>query len=207
MGHHELGHVIGRHVRAKRAGTRPHHSLDPLVLPSLELLGPEETHDDARLVHHDTRIPSGRCHPLTNRVDRLLQPAGRHIPTSHGSSSGTRGVRPLGRKPCRQPVELAAHVVVHLMEPKALEPPRGSWAQVSGRVPAVDEYRPNRIERPPGLRLEASKWQTDGSRKMVLLELLSGQYLHHLRPLSHEALNVRTIDLLRHRHSRVSRCA
>jgi len=42
---------------------------------------------------------------------------------------------------------------------------------------------------------------------MVLLELLLGQYLHHLRALSNEALNVRAIDLSRHRHSRVSRRA
>jgi hypothetical protein len=68
-----------------------------------------------------------------------------------------RGVRSFGWKPCREPVELSVYVVGDLLEAKALEPPRGSWARVSGRVPAVDEYRSGRIELFLRLGFEASE--------------------------------------------------
>jgi len=41
---------------------------------------------------------------------------------------------------CRQPIRFAGPVLVHLAVPEALEPPRGSWTQVSGGVPAVDDH-------------------------------------------------------------------
>src|SRR5882724_8309421 len=200
MGHHELGYVVARYVRTKRAGTRPHDWLDPLLVSLAELLGPEEPQDDALVVHDHTRIPSCRGRPFTDCAHRLLKPARRDIPASHVSSSSARGVRPFCGKACRQPVELSVDVVVHLLEPEALEPPRGSWAQVSGRVPAVDEDRPERIELFLGLGFEASERETDGARKMISLKLFRGQHLHHLRPFPHESPNVIAIDLLRHRH-------
>jgi len=200
MGHHELGYLINRHVRAKRAGTGSHDSLDPLLVSLPELLGPEESQDDALVVHDHTGIPSCRRRPFTDRAYWLLQSARRDIPASHVSRSSPRGVRPFCWKPCRQPVELSVYVVVHLLEPEALEPPRGPRAQVSGRVPAVDEYGPERIELFLGLGFEASEREADGSWKMVSLELLPGQHLHHLRPLRHESPDVIAIDRLRHRH-------
>src|SRR3984893_12770134 len=200
MGHHELEYVVDRHVRAKRAGTGPHDSLDPLLVSLPELLGPEKSQDDALVVHDHTRIPPYRRRAFTDRVHRLLQSARLDIPASHVSSSCTRGVRPCGWNPCRQPVALSVYVVIHLVDPVTLEPPRGSWAQVSGRVPAVDEYRPGRIELFLRFGFEASERETDGSPKMVILELFPGQHLHHLRPFPHESPDVITIDLSRHRH-------
>jgi hypothetical protein len=205
MSHHELGYVVDRYVRAKRAGTWPHDSLDPLLVSLAELLGPEEPQDDALVVHDHTRIPSCRRRPFTDCAHRLLKSARRDIPASHVSSASARGVRPFCGKACRQPVELSVDVVVHLLEPEALEPPRGSWAQVSGRVPAVDEYRPERIELFLGFGLEASERETDGSRKMVSLELVPGQHLHHLHAFPHESPDVGAIDFLRHRHPRFAR--
>ena len=204
MGQHELADVVDRYVRAKRAGTGPHDSLDPLLVSLSELLGPEESQDDTLVVDDYTRIPSCRRRPFTSRANRLLQSARRDIPASHVSSASTRGVRPFCWEPCRQPVELSADVVVHLLEPEAFEPPRGSWAQVSGRVPAVDEYGPERIELFLGLALEVSERETDGSRKMVSLELVPGQHLHHSHAFPHESPDVSAIDFLRHRHPRVA---
>ena len=205
MGHHELVDVVDRHVRAKRAGTRPHDSLDPLLVSFSELLGPEESQDDALVVDDHARIPSCRRRPFTNRAHGLLQSARRDVPASHGSRASMRGVRPFRREPCRQPVELSADIVVHLPEPEAFEPPRGSWAQVSGHVPAVDEHGPERIELFLGLGLEVSKRETDGSRKMVSLELVSGQHFHHWHAFPHESPDVSAIDFLRHRYPRLAR--
>jgi len=196
----ELGNLIDRHVRAERTRTRPHDSLDRLLVPLPELRGPEKPQDHALVVHDHTRIPSRRRRAFTDRAYRLLQSAGGNIPASDVSRSSPRGVSPFGGEPGRQPIELSVYVVVYLLEPEALEPPRGSWAQVSGRIPAVDDDWLRRIESALGLGFEASERETDGPREMVLLELLPGQHLHHLRPFPHESLNVFAIDGLRHRY-------
>src|SRR5262249_37476379 len=207
VGRHELGYLIDRHIGAKSAGTRPHDPVHSLLVVLSELRGPEETQHDALVVHDPTGVPSGRPRPCTTRGQRLLESAGGDISASHVSRSRTRGVRPFGRKPCRQPVELSGYVVVHVLEPEALEPPRGSWAQISGRVPTVDEYGPARIELCLGFGFEASERETDRSRKMVSLELFPGQHLHHLRAFPHETADVVAIDLLRHRSSQVGEYA
>ena len=200
MSDQELGDVIERHVRAKRTGTGPHDSLDRLLVSLLELLGPEKPQNDALVVHHHTRIPSRRRRAFTDRAYRVPQSARRDILASDVSRSSTCGVSPFGGKPGRQPIELPVYLVIHLLEPEALEPPRGSRAQVSGCVPAVDEDWFRRIEPPLGLGFEASERETDGPRKMVLFVFLSGQHLHHLRPFPHEPLDVFAIDGLRHRY-------
>ena len=47
----------------------------------------------------------------------------------------------LGRQSACEPVMLTRRVVVDLAEAKRLEPARGSWAEVSYRVPAVHDHR------------------------------------------------------------------
>src|SRR5262249_17510259 len=207
VGRHELGYVIDRHMGAKRARTWPHDPVHPFLVVPSELRGSEETQHDALVVHDPTSIPSCRRRPCANRAHRLLRSARGDISASHVSRSRTRGVRPFGREPCGQPVELSGHVVVHVLEPEALEPPRGSWAQVSGRVPTVDDYGPARIELLPGFGFEASERETDRSRKMVSLELSPGQHLHHLRPFPHETADLIAIDCLWHRSSQAGEYA
>jgi hypothetical protein len=46
-----------------------------------------------------------------------------------------------------KPVGLAEHVVVDPGEPEGLEPARGSWAQVSQPIPAVDDHRAGAVQR------------------------------------------------------------
>ena len=94
MSHQKLGDVIERHVRAERTRTGPHDSLDRLLVPLPELLGPEKPQDDALVVHDHTRIPSRRRRAFTDRAYRLLQSARRDIPASDVSRSSTRGVSP-----------------------------------------------------------------------------------------------------------------
>lgn len=105
------------------------------------------------------------------------------------------GVPALGRQAGGQPVELTGHVVVDLGEPKALEPPRGSWAEVSGRVPAVHDDGPAWVERPSGLGLELAEGQVDRTREVVFLELFRGQDVDHLGALLHKILNLLPADL------------
>jgi hypothetical protein len=56
-----------------------------------------------------------------------------------------------------EPLVAGVEVVGDLGEPKALEPARGSGAEVSGRVPAVHNDWPARVERRPGLGLDPAQ--------------------------------------------------
>src|SRR5262245_53555588 len=78
---------------------------------------------------------------------------------------------------------------MHFGEAERFEPPRGSWAHVSGRVPAVDDDGLARIEQTEGLGLDRGEGDVDGPREMVLLELVPGQDLDDLRAGVHERLH------------------
>src|SRR5215218_3702396 len=154
---HVMGQLLDRHVGAERAGPGPHDPLDRLVLAPPELLRPQQAKDDPLVVHDHAGIPAGGPDSLPNLADRLVKQTRRGI--SPGDLTGPRpaGVPTLGRQASGQPVQLTGHVVVDLGEPKALEPPRGSWTEVSGRVPAVHDDGPARVERPPGLGLDLAE--------------------------------------------------
>jgi hypothetical protein len=192
---HEVGQLLDRDVGTEPAGSRPHDLLDRLVLAPLELLGPQQAKDDPLVVHDHARVPSGRPHPLVDLADRFVEPTGRHVPAGHITGSWPVGVPALGRQAGGQPVEFSVRVVVDLGEPKALEPPRGSWAEVSGRVPAVHDDGPAWVERPSGLGLELAEGQVDRAREVVFLELFRGQDVDHLGALLHEILNLLPADL------------
>jgi hypothetical protein len=194
---HEVGQLLDRDVGTERAGSRPHDLLDRLVLAPLELLGPQQAKDDPLVVHDHARVPSGRPHPLADLADRFVEPTGRHVPAGHITSSWPVGVPALGRQAGGQPVELTGHVVVDLGEPTALERTRGSWAEVSGRVPAVHDDGPAWVERPSGLGLELAEGQVDRTREVVFLEPFRGQDVDHLGALLHEILNLLPADLPR----------
>ena len=106
-----------------------------------------------------------------------------------------------------QPVQDPGHVVVDLGEPKALEPTRGSWAEVSGRVPAVHDDGPARVERTPGLGLDPAQGQVDRPGKVVVLVLLGGQHVHHLSAPGHQLLDLLAADLSHAEHLRPARSA
>ena len=134
---HEVGQLLDRHMGPERAGAGPHDLLDRLVLAALELPGPQQTKNDPLVVHDHAGIPSGGPDPLSDLADRLVEPAGRDVWPGDVAGPRQLGVAALGRQASGQPVELIGHVVGDLGEPKALEPARGSGAEVSGRVPAV----------------------------------------------------------------------
>jgi hypothetical protein len=196
---HEQGHLLDRNVRAERARARPHHVLDRPIAFSLELGPAEQAEHDALLVHDDTGVPSGGANALSNLVDRLVYPTRRHVASSDVGRARVLGVRPLGRQAGRQPVELAADAVVDLGEPESFEPPRGSWAQVSGGVPAVDDYGSTSIQALLRLRFDPSKRDVIGTREVVLLVLRSRQHLGDLCAPLHERLHLAPVGLVRHR--------
>jgi len=152
-----MGQLLDRDVGPEGAGPGAHHLLDRLVPTLLKLAGPQQAKNDPLLVHDHAGIPSGGPDPLPNLADRIAEPAGRDISPGHITGPRLAGVLALGRQASGQPVELTVRVVVDLGEPEALEPPRGSWAEVSGRVPAVHDDRSAWVERLPGLGLDLAQ--------------------------------------------------
>ena len=92
-------------------------------------------------------------------------------------AAGAVGLLTLGGKPAREPVLLARDVVVHLAEAKRLEPARGSWAEVSYRVPAVHDHGLVAVQPRDRVRVQLLQREADRSREVLLLVLLAREHL------------------------------
>ena len=85
----------------------------------------------------------------------------------HAASGGRLRVVTLDRQFVGQPVDLARDVVVDLGEPECVEPARGSCAEVSERVPAVDDHGPLAVEHARGRRIELLERKVHRARQVV----------------------------------------
>lgn len=158
----------------------------------------EQSEDDGLLVHDDAGVPSRRAHAPEHVAEPLIHSAGGDAAPSHVSRARELRVRALRGQASGQPIQLALRVVVDVGEAEALEPPRGSWADVAGRVPAVDDHGSGRVEGRRRLPLEPSQRQGDRSRQVFLVELRGRQDLDELRALVHQTPNAFAIDPSRH---------
>jgi len=76
---------------------------------------------------------------------------------AHNPADSPRfGVVALDVEVVGEPIHLPGDVVVHVGEPECLEPARGSWAEVSERVPAVHDHRAGPVEHGDALLVERS---------------------------------------------------
>src|SRR5262245_43403943 len=87
---------------------------------------------------------------------------------------------------------------MNFAEADALEPPRGSRAQVSLVVVAIDDHRPPALEPPRRLRIQGLQGDVDRAGKVLLLVLGLRQHLHELRALGEQALHLVPADRDRH---------
>jgi hypothetical protein len=129
-----------------------------------ELVGAKEPHDESPLIDHDAGVPPSGPNAFLNVSEGFLGMAGRYLSARDRRGSRSAGIRAFGRGPVRHPVRLARRVRVHLAEPEAFEPPRGSCAQVSGRVPAVDDHRAlgSQARPDPGAIFRSGMWIAPG---------------------------------------------
>jgi hypothetical protein len=109
-----------------------------------------------------------------------------------------RGICSFGGKPGGHPVQLAGHVVVHLAEAQALEPPRGSRRHVSSGIPAVDNHRSRAVEKANRLRFKAPEREADRVGKVIFLVLFGGQNLDELGAAFDQLLILLPVDLTWH---------
>src|SRR5262249_42385495 len=147
--HHEwfAGAILGkrpcllhRRVRANRDGRSTHRLLNGLACAALRRSNREESQDHA-VVADDHTPARALDYTVQDLLNALVQMTGWHL--GKGKIGSGDLVRPaLSWKPAGKPVGLAARVAHYFVETQALEPRRGSRAQVSLVVRAVHDDRP-----------------------------------------------------------------
>ena len=132
-------HAVDGQVRPPCARPGLHDLFDSAIRQRGELFVSKQTQDDAFFTHRNCHVPSRAHHSLFHATHALIQRARWDISSRQIADPGR--VRPLALigKIIRQPVLFARDVVQDLREPQRFEPARGSWAQVSLVVVAVDD--------------------------------------------------------------------
>jgi hypothetical protein len=138
---HVCGNLIEGDVRAKGARARLHHLFNELLGVTVQGPASQQAKHDALLVHHHATVPPRSPGMLGRLTQAVRQVAGGYIASYVLSHAGNRRTFPLRWQAAGQPVYLARHIVIHLSKAEASEPPRGSGAQVSTCVVAVDDDR------------------------------------------------------------------
>ncbi len=148
---------------ARPDGARPfrHRARDSLVGVAGDRLAPEAAEDDA----------------LPDIGQLIVERARWHVSARDLGREWSRHLRTLMRKAVRTPGLLAGDEVVDLREPHALEPPRGSRAEVSLKVVAVDDHRTPVIELGRGSSIELLEGDVDRSLEMLLFVFVGRQNL------------------------------
>lgn len=104
-----------------------------------------------------------------------------------------RGIA-LYRQTVCEPVFLARDIVGDLGETELLEPPRGSGAEISLIVVAVDEHRPFAVELTLSTLVELPQGDTDRPGEVYLPELRLLENLDDLRTSSDQIVGLTTFD-------------
>jgi hypothetical protein len=80
-----------------------------------------------------------------------------------------------------EPVELAGGIVVHLAEAERFEPARGSWAHVSGAIPAIHDHGTRWVKERTRITFDLTQRDAYRSRQVLVLELVARKNLDKLR--------------------------
>lgn len=163
MVQHVVGHCLERRMRTESARPWTHGALDQLGIPFFEFLRSKEAHHDALLIDHDADVPSCRAHPFAYTAYLLPEMTRWHVTTDHVDRSMSRECS-LSGQPRRHPVQDPVHVVVNLDKAESFEPPRGSWAEVSSRIPAVHNHGSPRVEAGSDIGVDVAESHVDCSR-------------------------------------------
>ena len=134
---HVLEHLMDAHARSECRGPLLHHTLGRCLPVIPELVQSDPAEDHPLVVDHDTLVPPTRSDQALGVGDSRVDAGRRDVAADEIADYRNMGVLALTRKTRRQPVGLSSDVMVNLRETEALEPPRGSRAQVSLIVPAI----------------------------------------------------------------------
>jgi hypothetical protein len=153
-----------------------------------------ETSCDYALVVDDDAC--GDCGPeaTANCAHIVVELAGWYIRIDRGEDPGLARAGTIGRPPGRDPVDLAARVIVDLLETELSQPPRGPRTHVSEGVPAVDNDRLGRLQDRDGVGVKLFERDIHCPRKVLLVILVARKDLNELCPGGHEFTKAVTVD-------------
>ena len=135
------------------------------------------------IVHDDAGVPARLADATANFGQVVREETGRDVSPREITSRRLLGEPSLAGQAERAPVALAVRVLVDLLEPHRVEPPRGSWAQVSLIVVAVDDDRPTAVELQSRLAVQLLERDIDSAGDVLLFVLLARKHFDELRAL------------------------
>src|SRR5262249_3572125 len=191
---------VGADARPDGAWSWSHRPFDRLVRVGRNPPAAEAPQPHPLPVHHGTGVPTGRTDPLPHFFDVVFYPSGGDdaVRDITGHSSGD--IRSLVQESVRPPILLAGDVVVDTPEAERFEPPRGSRADVSLVVVAVDDYRPLAVKFARGALVELLERDVDGAADVFLRVVSRRQHLNELRvPLGDQSANLVSVNRSGHR--------
>src|SRR5918992_2189923 len=152
---HPVHHRFEPCAGPDRARPKRHRLLGGDVFSAADRSPSDPAENDPPLVDDEAGVPAARIELFADCLEAIARAAGRNIRPDMGSRARLAPVLALERQSGAPPVGLAGDVVVHVLEPDALEPRRGSWAHVSLVVVAVDDDRALAVElsRAPAVEL------------------------------------------------------
>lgn len=195
---HVFEHLVGADARSEGGGPLLHDVLGRCVRVVPELVHSDTAEDNPLVVHDHTLVPLARTDELLDVGNGRVRAACRNVPASEVADYGDVGMLPLTREARRQPVGLSGDVLVNVGEPEALEPPRGSRAQVSLIVPAVGHDGSPAVEPRCPLPVQFLQRDVDRTRQVLLRILSLGKHFQDLSALGHQAPDLSPIDVLGH---------
>ena len=131
-----------------------------------------------------------RLHPITHISEALISPTSGDILASGLDSTAPSRGPALRREPADRPVRLAADVIVDGIETETLEPRRGSRADVSFKIVAVDDYGLVLSQVGGSLLSELLEWNVDRSGEVFFGVLILWERIEELRALPDQSPNV-----------------
>jgi hypothetical protein len=136
--------------------------------------------DRAPLAGDEREAVRGALDARPYLADPVVETAGLNVLPSEAPDLRQPGLLSLGGKPVGQPVLFARDVVVDLLEAQRFEPARGSRAEVSYVVPAVDDDRPRLVQAGRGGGVELLEGDAARSRNVLIQVLGLREYLDEL---------------------------
>ena len=150
---------------------------------------------------HAARTQNGRWHVTAIEPNHVAD--GRVDANRWGRQNELRDAPPITDlafcgKAQHRPRGPAADEVVHLGETQLIEPTRGTGAEVSMLIEAVDDERPRAIQTSDTVCRHSFQRRRHSTREMLLGEDRFGQHIDELSAALHQSLGTVNINSLRH---------
>jgi hypothetical protein len=186
------------HMGTDGAWPRLHDLIDGRLRGSAKGAAAKITQENAGIVQDDTVLLARPLYAVLYVSQAIGEATGQNVPPHAVFGPEDVGLLPFCGQATRHPVDFAGDIVEDLGETEAFEPPRRSWAQISLRIVAVDDYRPLALKPGDGLFVELCQWDVPRSRQMLIRVYLRWQHLDELCSGFDKCLHLCSVDIRWH---------